>query len=83
MNETTMIRCDNQSAIALSKSDGYRARSKHIDVQYHRLREEISNGIIRIEYVNTDENIADALTKQVAGPKMKLCANGMGLGIEN
>lgn len=70
---------DNQSAIKLSETDGYNKRTKHIDVRYHHLREKIEDGTIQLEYVPTEENAADILTKAVGGPKTKLCSVKMGL----
>lgn len=77
MKQTIVIGCDNQSAIALTKSDGYRGRSRHIDIQHHHLRDKVNEKVIRIGYVNTSENVADSLTK--AGPKNTFCALEMGL----
>ncbi|KAK9685206.1 hypothetical protein QE152_g38218 [Popillia japonica] len=40
---TMEIGCDSQSAIALAKSDEFRARSKHIDVRHHYIREKVNS----------------------------------------
>jgi hypothetical protein len=61
-----ILRCDNQGAIFLAKNETS-SRTKHIDVRYHYIRELVENGVIAIEYVNTKENIADALTKNLPG----------------
>ncbi|XP_036322088.1 secreted RxLR effector protein 161-like [Rhagoletis pomonella] len=47
--------CDNQSAIKLAESDGFRLRSKYIDLKYHHLRETVEKGIISIKYIPTVE----------------------------
>lgn len=73
------IFCDNQSAIQLSESDGYRQRSKHIDIRYHFIRNVIKEGKIKIVYINTKENVADSLTKAVTSEKFNFCSNKMGL----
>ena len=39
MQKATRIDCDSQSAIYLAKNPTFYARSKHIDVQYHFVRE--------------------------------------------
>jgi hypothetical protein len=57
------IRVDNQSAIKLAENPVQHQRSKHIDIRYFRIREEIRNGNITVKYVPTDQNIADLLTK--------------------
>lgn len=60
-----VIFCDNQSTIKLSKLDAYRPRSKHIDIRYHHIREIVENEVIDIQYINTENNTADILTKAV------------------
>jgi hypothetical protein len=57
---------DNQSAIDLSKNPEYHARSKHIDIQYHYVREIIQSGQVSLKYVSTKNNIADVLTKPLS-----------------
>jgi len=43
---TTIIFCDNTSAISLSKNYVFHKRTKHIDAKYHFIRELINNGEI-------------------------------------
>lgn len=79
--ETTpiKIRCDNQSALALAKTDGFRARSKHIDVRHHYICDKLEDNTIDLEYIPTKEMVADSLTKAVPGPKNIFCPRGMGI----
>jgi hypothetical protein len=58
-----IIRVDNHAAIALSKNAVHHQRSKHIDIRYFRIRDEIANGNVSVIYVPTWENISDLLTK--------------------
>ncbi|KAE8684070.1 hypothetical protein F3Y22_tig00111154pilonHSYRG00007 [Hibiscus syriacus] len=55
--------CDNQSAIHLAKNQVYRARTKHIDVRFHKIRELVASGEVLFQKVHTDENAADMFTK--------------------
>lgn len=73
------ILCDNQSSIKLSSSDAYRPRTKHIDIRFHRIRELVEAKVIDIEFVSTDKNAADALTKAVSAEKTQYCSKTMGL----
>ena len=70
---------DNQSAIALAKNPVHHARSKHIDIQHHFVREKIESKKIEISYIATDEMIADVLTKPLARPKFAKLINEMGM----
>lgn len=73
------IFCDNKGAIDLAKNAGYRPRTKHIDVRHHFVREGIERGNIVVEFIPTENMIADALTKGLFGPKLKACTKQMGL----
>jgi hypothetical protein len=54
---------DSQGAIALAHNPEYHARTKHIDVQHHFIRECVENGTIQLKYCPTKDMVADALTK--------------------
>eukprot|EP00253_Pinus_taeda_P015728 PITA_15728 len=61
--KTTVIFCDNSSAITLSKNLVFHKRTKHIDIRFHYIRELVSNGEIVLEHCRTQEQVADILTK--------------------
>ena len=61
--ETTAIYCDNTSAISLSKNPVQHSKSKHIPIKYHYLRDQAQNKNIKLEYVPTQEHVADIFTK--------------------
>jgi transposase InsO family protein len=54
---------DNQSTIKQALNLQSSARTKHIDVRHHFLKQHISEGRILLEYVPTDQQPADCLTK--------------------
>src|SRR5262249_6515315 len=60
---------DNQSMIALAKNPVHHARSKHIDVQHHFIRDKIQSKEIEVKYAPSEEMIADVMTKPLPGPK--------------
>lgn len=65
------LNCDNQGAIALSKNPVHHNRSKHIDIRYHFIRFEIQSKFLFLQYISTQDNLADVFTKAVTGPKLK------------
>ena len=71
--------CDNQGAIALAKDNKFHARTKHIDLRYHFIREAIEDGKIKVKYVPTDENVSDIFTKVLAKPKFSRFMEMLGL----
>jgi hypothetical protein len=76
----TIIYGDNQSAIKLSKNPEFHSRTKHIDIQHHFVREAHANGHVNIEYVPTEQQVADGLTKPL--PKDAFVRFRSALGIE-
>ena len=54
---------DNQGFIALATNPIHHNRSKHIDVKYHYVRNEVENGRVKLKYIPTAEMTADILTK--------------------
>ncbi|XP_042056179.1 secreted RxLR effector protein 161-like [Salvia splendens] len=62
-NEPTTIYVDNKSVIALSKNPVFHNRSKHIDTRYHYIRECVANQEIQVEYVKSQDQVADIFTK--------------------
>ena len=67
------VRCDNQGAICLSKNPELHQRTKHIDIRYHFVREQVSNEVIQVLYTPTSEQPADMLTKSLSGPSLVNC----------
>ena len=61
--ESTIIYCDNTSAISLSKNIVQHSKAKHIPIKYHYLRDQAANKNIKLEYIPTQEQVADIFTK--------------------
>ena len=72
--------CDNQGAIALIKNPENHSRTKHIDVQYHYVREVVEDGLVQISYVPTTEMAADILTKPLTKVAFERCRALLGMG---
>ena len=67
----SLIMIDNQGAMNLAKNPVQHQRSKHIDIKYHFIRSEIQEGRISLEYIPTEENVADVFTKPVSRVKLE------------
>ena len=75
----SILEGDNQSAITFAENQIVNKRSKHIDMRYHKIRELISKNLIRLVYIQTDNNEADALTKPLGTIKFWKCITKMGM----
>ena len=79
LSEPSILRVDNQSAVAVSKNPEHHGRMKHLDLRFFWLRDQVEAGVIAPAYVPTAENAADILTKAVPPEKVKICCRLMGL----
>ena len=77
--EIRQIQCDNQGAIALTRNPEYHARKKHIDIQYHFIRQHVESGTIQLTYCPTHEMTADIFTKPL--PRLQFEKHFSGLGL--
>ncbi|KAL8089642.1 hypothetical protein AgCh_039213 [Apium graveolens] len=66
-----ILHVDNKSAIELMKNPVLHGRSKHIDVRFHFIRECIERGELEVEFVSTDKQRADILTKALGKIKFE------------
>nr|GEY62724.1 retrotransposon protein, putative, unclassified [Tanacetum cinerariifolium] len=55
------------------------ARSKHIDIIYHFIKEHVDNGVIELYFVNTEYQLADIFTKALGREKIKFLINKLGM----
>jgi hypothetical protein len=76
--EATVIHCDNQSCIKLSENPVFHDRSKHIDIRYHFILDCVQRGALRLDYIQTNEKIADN-TKSLNRQKFMKLRDQMGL----
>ena len=66
-----VIYCDNLSSIQLARNPVFHARTKHIEVHYHFIRERVLAGDIDLVYVGTDEQVADIFTKALGAENLR------------
>lgn len=74
-----VILCDNQGAIALAKNPTNHKGSKHIETQHHFVREKVERGEVQLEYIPTDEMVADGLTKPLGKERFSRFRKALGL----
>eukprot|EP00253_Pinus_taeda_P020447 PITA_20447 len=77
--DPTVIYCDNQSCIKFSKNPVFHERSKHIDIRYHHLRDCVVKRIMMLQYISTEEQDADILTKALSKGKFEFHRDRIGV----
>jgi hypothetical protein len=57
-------------------------RSKHIEIRYHFIRDRVLKGAVKLQYIPTDEQLADILTKPLVKGKFVFFQDKLGV-VEN
>ncbi len=71
MDAPIVIYCDNISSILLANNLVYHAKTKHIEVHYHFIREKVLAKEINLIHVSTKDQVADIFTKALGTDKLK------------
>jgi transposase InsO family protein len=79
LDSPTTLHVDNQSAIAIARNPEFHDRTKHIEVRHHFLRHKVEGKEIHLEYIPTEEQTADILTKGLVREKHERFSTAMGL----
>ncbi|CAL2269959.1 unnamed protein product [Prunus armeniaca] len=63
-----IVNCDNLAAIALSSNPVYHSRFKHLDIDFHFIREKVQRKDLIVQYIPTEEQLADVFAKGLHSP---------------
>jgi hypothetical protein len=77
--EVIVILCDNESCIKLMENPVFHDKSKHIEIRYHYIRDMVQRGVVKLQYVGTDEQVADVLTKPLSHVKFEYFQDKLGV----
>jgi hypothetical protein len=58
--------CDNLGATYLFANPIFHARTKHIEIDYHFVRERVANKLLEIRFIPSGDQVADGFTKPLA-----------------
>ncbi|KAI5328680.1 hypothetical protein L3X38_028077 [Prunus dulcis] len=71
-----LLHCDNLSALSLSSNPVFHSRIKHLDTDFHFAHERVQRGDIHVQYVPTQEQVVDVLTRGLHRPVfLQHCSN--------
>jgi hypothetical protein len=71
--------CDSMAAIGVAKNKVYNGKRRHLRIRHSAVRQLIENGVLTMEYVKSERNLADPLTKGLNRKMVHDTSRGMGL----
>ncbi|GJR76774.1 hypothetical protein Tco_0089139 [Tanacetum coccineum] len=71
--------CNNKSTIALCCNNVQHSRSKHIDIRFHFIKEQVKNGVVELYFVNTEYQLANIFTKALSRDRIEFLINKLGM----
>ncbi|GKD83479.1 hypothetical protein Tco_1350318 [Tanacetum coccineum] len=71
--------CDNKRAIALCCNNVQHSRSKHIDIRYHFVKEQVENGVVELYFVSTEYQLANIFTKALCRERIEFLIDKLGM----
>jgi hypothetical protein len=77
--EATVILCDNQMCIKMMENPVFHDNSKHIEIWYHYICDMVQRGAGTLQYVGTDEQVVDVLTKPLSRVKFEYFRDKLGV----
>ncbi|XP_062103516.1 uncharacterized mitochondrial protein AtMg00810-like [Humulus lupulus] len=79
ISSTPVIWCDNMSASALASNPVYHARTKHIELDIHFVRDKVIQGKLEIRHVPSHDQLADCLRKGLSHTRFRFLIDKLGI----
>lgn len=61
--QTPVLWCDNLGATYLTANPVFHARTKHIEIDFHFVREQVADGALEVRFISSSDQLADVFTK--------------------
>jgi hypothetical protein len=79
IDDAMPINCDNQGALKLIATGVLKAKTKHIDIKFHHAKDEQEKGNVKFDYIASEDNVADLLTKALPVARHQALTERLGL----
>jgi hypothetical protein len=81
--EATSIRCDNISAVSISKNPVFHGRTKHIKIKFHFIREVQQSNEVLLVHCSSEDQLADIFTKSLPKERFEFLRQRIGVCHQN
>lgn len=71
--------CDNIGAKYLLANPVFHAPTKHIEIDYHFVREQVASKCLDVQFISTSDRVADGFTKALPVKQLLLFRNNLNL----
>jgi histone deacetylase 1/2 len=71
--------CDNIGATYLSANPVFHARTKHIEIDFHFVRERVAQKLLDVRFISSKDQLADIFTKPLPLPQFTACRRNLNL----
>ena len=71
--------CDNLGATYLSANPVFHARTKHIEIDFHFVRERVARKLLEVRFIPTGDQVADGFTKPLQVRQLQAFKNNLNL----
>lgn len=75
----SVLWCDNIGVTFLSSNPVFHARTKHIEIDYHFVRECVAQKLLQVRFISSKDQLADIFTKPLPSPMFEVCRRNLNL----
>lgn len=78
-SSTPVLWCDNLGATYLTTNPVFHARTKHIEVDFHFVREQVARKALQVQFISSKDQLADVFTKPLSKSPFQFICNNLNL----